>query len=64
MKIRRSHIYAAAGAFVGLVVVWWWRRQSSPSSPPAVAGTITSGSQSATIDANVISPGFGLPLLN
>ena len=62
MKVQRKHLYVAGAVAAGLLVVWWLRRGSSTSTskPPAVAGTITSGSQSLTIDTNVESETFGL----
>lgn len=45
---------------VVLVVVAWLLLRKK--APPAVAGTVTSGSKSATIDTNVLSPTFGLSI--
>jgi len=51
------------GKNLGLVVVlavvaWLLLRKKAP----AVAGTVSSGSKSVTIDTNVLSPTFGLTI--
>jgi hypothetical protein len=45
---------------VAAVVVYFvFFRKAKAASAPAVAGDVTSGSQSATIDTNVLSDTFG-----
>jgi hypothetical protein len=46
---------------IAAVVVYFvfFRKAKAAASAPAVAGDVTSGSQSATIDTNVLSDTFG-----
>ena len=61
--MTRKHLYYAGAAAAAALLIYWLRRSSSKSAPPAVAGTVTSGSQSITIDDNVLSENFGLPII-
>jgi hypothetical protein len=63
VKFKRKYLYALAALGVGGLVIYLLRRSSTPA-PPAVPGTLSSGSASTTIDTNVLSPGFGLPIVN
>lgn len=64
--MKRKHFYAIGALVAAAVAVYLLTRASisaaAASSPPAVAGTVTSGSGSLTIDSNVNSPTFGLPI--
>jgi hypothetical protein len=60
--VKRKYLYAAGVVVAGGVAIWWLRRPSTPAAAPAVAGTLTSGSQSTVIDTNVLSSTFGLPI--
>lgn len=59
--MKKKVLYVIAGAGV-LYLIFRSRPAAAATSPPAVAGTVTSGSQSVVIDDNVLSPTFGLPL--
>ncbi len=50
------------GALVLIAIVAHVAGAAQSSGPPAVAGEVTSGSQSTEIDTNVLSPTFGLPI--
>ena len=50
------------GLVVVVAVVAWLllrKKAAAAATPPAVAGTVTSGSKSLTIDTNVLSDTFG-----
>jgi len=50
---------------VGISAALWLllrSKKAAAAAPPAVAGDVESGSQSLTIDTNVLSPTFGLPI--
>lgn len=60
-KVKRAYLYAGGAAVALGLLYWLWPKSAAGSSGPiAVAGTVTSGSQSVTIDDNVLSPTFGL----
>jgi len=59
--MKRKYLWYAGAAAAAAALVYFLRRRSPPA-PPAIAGTVTSGDQSTTIDTNVLSPGFGLPI--
>jgi hypothetical protein len=59
--MKRKLLYLVAGAGILYLL---WPRKAAAAAPPAVAGTVTSGSQSVVIDTNVLSPTFGLPVPN
>lgn len=60
--MTKKHLYVAGAIAAGLAALYFLIRAAKPSGPPAVAGDVTSGSASTTIDTNVLSPGFGLPI--
>lgn len=61
-SLKRKHLYIAGAVAAAGVAVYFLLRASKSSAPPAVPGTLTSGSASLTIDTNVLSPSFGLPI--
>jgi hypothetical protein len=61
--MSRKHLYYAGAAAAAALLIYLLRRSSTPAAPPVVAGTVTSGSQSLTINDNVLSPDFGLPII-
>ena len=60
--MKRKRLLVAIGA--GVVLYLLLRRKASAATAPAVAGVVSSGSQSVTIDTNVLSPTFGEPISN
>lgn len=55
-KQQRSILTVVAAVVVYFV---FFRKAKAATSAPAVAGDVTSGSKSATIDTNVLSDTFG-----
>lgn len=55
--MKRQHM----AAIVAAIVVWFvfFRKARAAQGGPVVAGDVTSGSRSATIDTNVLSDTFG-----
>lgn len=55
--MKRQHV----AAIVAAIVVWFFffRKARAAQGGPVVAGEVTAGSKSATIDTNVLSPTFG-----
>lgn len=65
MKVPRKFIYAGGGGIVAAILAYICFRSSDADAAPlpaAVQGQITSGQKALTIDTNVLSPTFGLPI--
>lgn len=59
--MSRKHWAIAIGASAVLLLLLR-KKASAAAAPPAVAGAVISGDASLLIDANVLSPTFGLPI--
>lgn len=65
MRVPRKYLYASGGGILAAVLAYLCLRSSDADAapaPPAVTGQITSGQKALTIDDNVLSPTFGLPI--
>lgn len=59
--MSKKGVVIAAGVGVAAWLLFRKKAVAAPA-PPVVAGDVTSGAQSVTIDTNVLSPTFGLEI--